>query len=103
MSAAGQGFQGIFTLAKWRRVWALSGESLFQRPAQAKAVFAYAKVQHVGLLFKIIDHRAVVQDGRGIDAQFGEEMLHPRLAAAGGDGKAPAVFHDPFRRSAVFR
>ena len=79
------------------------GESLFQRPAQAKAVFAHAKVQHIGLLFKIIDHRAVVQDGRGIDAQFGEEMLHPRLAAAGSDGKAPAVFHEPFRRSAVFR
>ena len=32
-----------------------------------------------------------------------EEMLHARLATAGGDGKAPAVFHEPFRCRAVFR
>ena len=79
------------------------GEALFQRLAQAKAALAHAKIQHIGLLFKIINHRAVVQDGRGIDAQFREEMLHARLATAGGDGKAPAVFHEPFRCRAVFR
>ena len=75
----------------------------FQRLAQGKTLCANASVKYIGLPVKIVDHRAVIEDGGGVDLQFGEEMLHAGLAAAGGHREQAAVVHEISDGRPVFR